>query len=74
MNGYEAVRRIRALERPDACSIAIFAMTANAFAEDMEKSKAAGMNGHITKPLDIQMLYETIHQYLSSTEPVDSDQ
>ena len=52
MGGYEATRRIRALPRPDAASVPIIAMTANAFAEDVEKSRAAGMNGHINKPME----------------------
>lgn len=52
MGGYEATKAIRALPRPDAASLPILAMTANAFAEDMEKSLAAGMNGHINKPIE----------------------
>ena len=52
MDGYEAVRAIRALPRPDAGTVPILAMTANAFAEDVTKCLAAGMNGHIAKPID----------------------
>jgi len=52
MGGYEATKAIRAMSRPDAAEIPIIAMTANAFAEDVEKSHAAGMNGHINKPVE----------------------
>ncbi len=52
MNGFEATKRIRAMDRPDAATVPIFAMTANAFAEDEEKSIEAGMNAHISKPLE----------------------
>jgi len=52
MGGYEATRAIRAMPRPDAAFIPIVAMTANAFAEDAEKSRAAGMNGHLNKPVE----------------------
>lgn len=56
MDGYEAARRIRALSRPDAHTVPIIAMTANAFSEDIEKALAAGMNDVATKPLDIKLL------------------
>ncbi len=62
MDGYEAARQLRALEREDAKTIPILAMTANTFAEDVEKSFSAGMNAHITKPLDIRVLHNTIHR------------
>lgn len=52
MGGYEATKIIRAMNRPDAAALPIVAMTANAFAEDAEKSLAAGMNGHINKPVE----------------------
>ncbi len=52
MDGYEAARRIRAMDRPDAAEIPIIAMTANAFVEDRIATKKAGMNAHIAKPLD----------------------
>lgn len=64
MDGYEATRCIRALERSDARKVPIFAMTANAFAEDVRKSKDAGMNAHISKPLDIRAVYEQMNLYL----------
>ena len=56
MDGYEATRAIRALDHPDASTVPIIAMTANAFDEDRKKSKAAGMNAHLAKPLDMQAL------------------
>ncbi len=65
MDGYEATRHIRTLGRPDACKVPIFAMTANAFAEDVEKSKEAGMNAHISKPLDVHAVYEKMKEYLA---------
>ena len=63
MGGLEATRRIRALNRPDAKTIPIFAMTANAFADDVERSRSAGMNEHLTKPLDAAVLVKMIGQY-----------
>ena len=60
MDGYEAARAIRAMDRPDAKTIPIIALTANAFAEDAEKAKAAGMNAHITKPIDAEKLKECL--------------
>lgn len=60
MNGYEAARAIRALSCSDAASIPIIAMTANAFAEDVQKSMEAGMNAHIAKPVDPVILMRTL--------------
>ena len=57
MNGYEAAGIIRALSRPDAKTIPIIAMTADAFSEDIQKCLDAGMNGHIAKPIDPETLY-----------------
>ena len=64
MNGYEATRKIRSLDRPEAKTIPIIAMTANAFAEDVEESRNAGMNEHISKPLDIGKVKATIARYV----------
>lgn len=64
MDGYEAARTIRAMERPDAKNIPIFAMTANAFNEDVAHAMAEGMNGHIAKPIDTLVLYETLAKAL----------
>lgn len=62
MNGYEAALAIRALNHPDAVSIPIYAMTANAFTEDVSAALNAGMNGHIAKPIDTEILYETLRK------------
>lgn len=64
MNGYEAVRRIRALKNPDIASTPIVAMTANAFEEDREKSYEAGMNGHLAKPVSVETLMNTIYKFV----------
>ncbi len=65
MDGYAATRAIRAMDRPDAGTIPILAMTANAFAEDAEKSLQAGMDAHIPKPLEIAAMYATLSEILS---------
>ena len=64
MNGYEASKRIRALKNPEIASIPIVAMTANAFEEDKEKSFAAGMNGHLAKPVSVEKLMNMICQVM----------
>lgn len=64
MNGYEATKAIRALEREDAKTIPIIAMTANAFAEDVKDALAAGMNAHIAKPIDMESIKKTLSKYL----------
>ena len=64
MNGYEASRAIRALKRRDAGEIPIIAMTANAFAEDVKDALDAGMNVHVPKPIDMELLKNTINQYI----------
>lgn len=60
MNGMEATKAIRALPRPDAGEVPIIAMTANAFDEDARASMEAGMNGHLTKPIDPSALYKML--------------
>ena len=62
MNGYEATKMIRSLDREDAKTIPIIAMTANAFMEDRQKAKEAGMNEHIVKPVDVELLIKVIHK------------
>ena len=57
------MRAIRALDRPDAKTIAILAMTANAFAEDRQKALAAGMTEHLTKPLDPDSVYQMLVKF-----------
>ena len=64
MNGYEAARKIRALERPDAKEIPIIAMTANAFSEDVKDALNAGMDAHIAKPIEMELLKNTIGQLI----------
>ena len=66
MNGYDATRNIRALSRPDAKTVPIVAMTANAFEEDKENALKCGMNDHLAKPLDIPKLLETLTKYLKN--------
>ncbi len=64
MNGHDASRAIRALAREDAGKIPIIAMTANAFAEDEKAALDAGMNAHVAKPLDMEMLKKVVKQYI----------
>lgn len=63
MDGIEATKTIRSLDRADAKSIPIIAMTANAFVEDMRKTKEAGMNEHLTKPVDGEKLLQVLYNY-----------
>ena len=65
MDGYEATKAIRAMERSDAKSVPIFAMTANAFAEDVRESLACGKDTHISKPLDIQNVYDKMNEFFT---------
>ena len=64
MNGYEATRRIREMNDPAIANITILAMTANAFEEDRQSAIAAGMNDHLTKPVDVRKLKDTLVKYL----------
>ena len=61
MNGYEAAKMIRSLDREDAKAIPIIAMTANAFTEDRLRAKEAGMDEHVAKPVDVESLIKVIH-------------
>lgn len=63
MNGYEATRTIREMEREDA-DIPIIAMTADAFSEDIQKCLECGMNDHLAKPIDIQSVVYKLKKYL----------
>ena len=65
MDGLTATRTIRALERPDAKTIPIIAMTANVFDEDVERSLQAGMNAHLSKPIEPEKMYETMARLIS---------
>ena len=67
MNGYEAAKAIRGSSHPMAGKIPIIALTANAFSEDVQKSLAAGMTMHLTKPIDIELLSQAVHLYVSHT-------
>ena len=71
MNGHDAARAIRALDREDAGSIPIIAMTANAFAEDEKAALDAGMDAHVPKPLDIEVLKNVIRQFKQRKEGFD---
>ena len=66
LNGFEATKRIRAMDRPDAPTVPIFAMTADAFAEDAEKCRRAGMNAHLSKPIEISAVLATMNEILNS--------
>jgi signal transduction histidine kinase len=65
MDGYDATRAIRALSKLDAKKVPIIAMTADAFAEDVKKCLEAGMNGHISKPIDPRQIYSTLSSFLA---------
>ena len=65
LNGYAATKKIRSLERADVKTLPIVAMTANAFVEDIQNTYAAGMNTHLSKPIDIQKLKEILDKYLA---------
>ena len=65
MDGCEAARQIRALDRPDAGAVPIIAVTANAFSEDVSATTAAGMDAHVSKPIDFAVLRQTLERLLS---------
>ena len=64
MDGLEATKNIRISGRQDARSVPIIAMTANAFDEDTRESIQSGMNGHLSKPVDIRLLLDTLAEYI----------
>ena len=64
MNGYEATKEIRLLENRELAAIPILAMTANAFEEDKQEAFKSGMNGHISKPIDIEQLFGILEKVL----------
>ena len=68
MDGLSATRGIRALDRPDAKTVPIIAMTANVFDEDVERSLQAGMNAHLSKPVEPDRLYETMAKLIAKSE------
>lgn len=73
MNGLEAIRAIRSGKNPLGKTIPILAMTANAFTEDMEKSKEAGMDEHLSKPVDIAVLERAVRKYLVTPPPPENE-
>ncbi len=66
MDGLEATRLIRAMDRPDASAIPIIALTANAFDEDVQRSMQAGLNAHLSKPVEPEALFETLEHLVQS--------
>ena len=68
MNGYEATKMIRSLDREDAKKIPIIAMTANAFIEDRMRAKEAGMDEHIAKPVDRKLLVKVINELVKHNQ------
>ena len=69
MDGCEATRAIRSMNRPDAQSVPILAVTANAFAEDIAATTEAGMDAHISKPIDFAILYQTLSEQMRKKKP-----
>ena len=73
MDGLDATRAIRAMRKADAKTVPIFAMTANAFQEDVNMSLEAGMNAHLTKPIEPTTLYETLKRHFEMVPPKRTD-
>ena len=67
MDGITAAKTIRAMDRPDAKKIPIIAMTANAYEEDIQKTHDAGMNAHLSKPIDIDLMLKTLAIFYSTS-------
>ena len=65
MNGYEATKAIRRLSDPARAKVPILAMTADAFEEDRQKALRSGMDGHLSKPIEIDKLFEALDELLS---------
>jgi CheY-like chemotaxis protein len=68
MDGLEATQAIRALDRPDAKTLPIIALTANAFDEDVQRSLQCGMNAHLTKPVEPEHLFKTLGELIWEAE------
>ena len=64
VDGLEATRLIRGSDHPDASSIPIIALTANAFDEDVQKSHDAGLNDHLSKPIEPELIFKTLEKYI----------
>lgn len=73
MNGIDAAKTIRSLNRPDTKTLPIIAMTANAFYEDAQKCLAAGMNAHLAKPLQIKKVKQTIAEWVKNNRTAKKD-
>ncbi|MEG0180113.1 MAG: response regulator, partial [Oscillospiraceae bacterium] len=72
MDGLQATKSIRALDSEWAKKVPIIAMSANAFDEDVDKSKKAGMNAHLAKPIDSELLYNTLYELMSKEGDFDN--
>ena len=68
MTGYQATEAIRAMDHPDAKDIPIIAMTADAFAEDMQKCLDCGMNAHVAKPIDVDLVARLLIKFIEERE------
>lgn len=68
MNGLNATKAIRSLDRPDAKMIPIIAMTANSFQEDVDAALAAGMSGFVSKPVDINVLFRELYRTIRAAD------
>ena len=64
LDGYQATRAIRSSRHPEGATIPVIAMTADAFAENVAEAFAVGMNDHIAKPIDIDLLFKTLRKYI----------
>ncbi|MDD3401814.1 MAG: response regulator [Hespellia sp.] len=73
MGGLEATKQIRSTAKADAKSIPIIAMTADAFVEDQDKTKKAGMNAHLSKPIDPKLLYSTLYSFISENKTIEKE-
>ena len=71
MDGLEATRKIRAMDRADAKVIPVIALTANAFDEDVQRSLQAGLNAHLTKPIQPEVLFETLESLVKADAPAE---
>ena len=74
MDGYQATKAIRELERNDAKNVPIIALTANAFDTDVHTALEAGMNAHISKPIEPMQLYSTIASLIETAKKTSSEQ
>ena len=66
MDGLKATEKIRALDKADAKTVPILAMTANAFDEDVQRSLQAGMNAHLAKPVDPELLFQSLREFIKN--------